>query len=160
MDVDDASSSTTDDESVEGDDNCIDEGKDNLLLQMPTSDNRLEAGLEKTPVTSAKELISTSTVGGLLVAPSNLAELLVIDWANFMSHNLPISSGITARADFKTVTDLGPSFKDGTQLARCASAVYELICPDNTVAGNRTQPYKHTLIHRSMMAKLPEPNCF
>ena len=146
MDVDDASSSVADDESVEEDQNYIDDGQD-LLPQMPTSDKGFEGGLEKTPVASAKAQASTSTDGDLTVAPSNLAELLVLDWVNFMSHHLPSSSGITARADFKTVTDLGPSFKDGTQLARCVSAIYELICPDSAVAGNRTQSFRHIPRH-------------
>ena len=54
----------------------------------------------------------------MTIAPPNLAELVLIDWVNYMSNSVPSSAGVTARTEFKTVTDFGRSLKDGKQLAR------------------------------------------
>ena len=58
-------------------------------------------------------------------APSNLAELIVLDWCNFMSQSAGNSGG--PRLDnFKNATDYARSFQDGKQLSRVLCSMYDV----------------------------------
>ena len=70
---------------------------------------------------------------GIQTAPENLAELIVIDWANHMSKAAAQFSGNKV-AQFKTITDFGRSLKNGQQLARIVLSLFDACLEDTSSA--------------------------